>query len=68
MEQQTLNILMVDDDEVDAIDACVQATVTFPARRTWTTATVPYFLLHTDAPNAGPQLSCWDPNGCRQGR
>jgi hypothetical protein len=26
---------------------------------------VPFFYQHTAAPNAGPQLSCWDPKGCK---
>jgi hypothetical protein len=38
--------------------------VTFPARRTYTTATVPYFFQRTAAPNAGPQESCWNERGC----
>ncbi|MBL0217505.1 MAG: hypothetical protein IPQ07_26980 [Myxococcales bacterium] len=49
------------------IDGCIRETietVAFPARRTFTTATVPYFFQRTLAPNAGPQLSCWDPKGC----
>jgi hypothetical protein len=36
----------------------------FPARRNPTTAIVPYYFQRTDAPNAGPQLSCWNPKGC----
>jgi len=49
------------------IDGCVRttvATVAFPARKMFTTATVPYFFQRTAAPNSGPQLSCWDPKGC----
>lgn len=49
------------------IDGCVRETLEdarFPARRTFTTATVPFFFQRTLAPNAGPQLSCWDPKGC----
>lgn len=49
------------------IDGCVRQTiaqVSFPAKRVTTTATVPYFFQRTAAPNAGPQLSCWNPNGC----
>ena len=49
------------------IDGCVKALVselTFPARRSPTTAVIPYFYQRTAAPNAGPQLSCWDPKGC----
>jgi hypothetical protein len=50
------------------IDACVRPLVEklrFPARRSSTTALVPYFFQHTDAPNSGPQLSCWNPKGCK---
>jgi hypothetical protein len=36
----------------------------FPARRNDTTAIVPYYFQRTDAPDAGPQLSCWNPKGC----
>jgi hypothetical protein len=36
----------------------------FPARRNDTTAVVPYFFQRTVAPNAGPQLSCWNLKGC----
>lgn len=49
------------------IDGCIRETietVAFPARKTFTTATIPYFFQRTAAPNAGPQLSCWDPKGC----
>ena len=49
------------------VDACVRAVVTpvaFPVKKTFTTATVPYYFQRTDAPNAGPQESCWDPKGC----
>jgi hypothetical protein len=37
----------------------------FPARRADTTAIVPYLFQHTNAPGGGPQLSCWNPKGCR---
>jgi hypothetical protein len=50
------------------IEACIRpalAAVRFPARKTFTTATVPFFYQRTAAPNAGPQLSCWDPKGCK---
>ena len=49
------------------ITECVQATVAtvkFPVKKTWTTATVPYFFQRTAAPDSGPQLSCWNANGC----
>lgn len=49
------------------ITGCVRsaiAPVSFPARKEYTTATVPYFFQRTAAPNAGPQLSCWNPDGC----
>jgi hypothetical protein len=50
------------------IATCVKTVVegtSFPARRAPTTAIVPYFYQHTAAPNAGPQLSCWNPKGCK---
>jgi hypothetical protein len=50
------------------IDSCIRAEIapiSFPARKTFTTVTVPYFFQRTAAPNAGPQLSCWNPAGCR---
>lgn len=49
------------------LEGCIRSTVEtlqFPERRHDTTAVVPYFFQHTDAPNAGPQLSCWNPKGC----
>jgi hypothetical protein len=49
------------------VDTCIRAAiapVSFPAKRTTTTVTVPYFFQRTAAPNAGPQLSCWNPRGC----
>ena len=49
------------------IDGCIReaiATVSFPARKTFTTATVPYFFQHTAAPGAGPLLSCYAATGC----
>jgi hypothetical protein len=39
--------------------------VTFPPRRTYTTATVPFYFQRTAAPGAGPLLSCWSASGCR---
>lgn len=47
---------------------CIRTAVeglTFPSRRNDTTAIVPYYFQRTDAPNAGPQLSCWNPRGCQ---
>jgi len=49
------------------IDACIRPLVepiAFPARRTFTTATIPFLFHKTAAPGAGPQLSCWDAAGC----
>jgi hypothetical protein len=51
------------------IDGCVRALVepvSFPARRTFTTATIPFLFHKTTAPGAGPQLSCWNAAGCPQ--
>ena len=49
------------------IAACARTaleTARFPARRNETIAIVPYYFQKTDAPNAGPQLSCWSAKGC----
>ncbi len=49
------------------VEACIREiveTVQFPARRNDTTAVVPYVFQKTDAPGAGPLLSCWNPKGC----
>ena len=49
------------------VDGCVRPLVepvSFPARKTFTTATIPYVFQKTAAPGAGPQLSCWDAAGC----
>jgi hypothetical protein len=49
------------------VEACVRGIVEpleFPARRTSTTAVIPFYFQRTEAPNAGPQLSCWSPRGC----
>jgi hypothetical protein len=49
------------------IEACVRSVVEpleFPARRAPTTAVLPFYFQHTAAPNAGPQLSCWNASGC----
>jgi hypothetical protein len=50
------------------VDGCVRRAVagmTFPAKKAFNTVVVPFFFQHTDAPNSGPQHSCWDPKGCR---
>jgi len=50
------------------VTSCIQAiarTVQFPVRRNDTTVVLPYYFQKTTAPNAGPQLSCWSPRGCR---
>ena len=49
------------------IDGCVRtavAKVAFPAARTFTIATVPYYFQRVAAPSSGPQYSCWDVKGC----
>lgn len=50
------------------VATCVKSVVektAFPARRSPTTAIVPFFYQHTAAPGSGPQLSCWNPRGCK---
>ncbi len=52
---------------VHQVATCIRAAVDpihFPERRSDTTAIVPYFFQHTNAPGGGPQLSCWNPKGC----
>jgi hypothetical protein len=52
---------------VDAMVRCIRSAVDslhFPERRNDTTAIVPYVFQRTEAPSAGPQLSCWNPKGC----
>jgi len=49
------------------IETCIRAAVDgiqFPARHGDTTAVVPYLFQKTNAPNAGPLMSCWNPKGC----
>lgn len=50
------------------VSRCVHGVlgeVRFPVRRRSITAVVPYLFHKIEAPDAGPQLSCWDPKGCR---
>jgi hypothetical protein len=50
------------------VETCIRSevqAVRFPERRNDTTAVVPYVFQRTEAPNSGPQLSCWNPKGCR---
>jgi hypothetical protein len=49
------------------IEACVRGVVEpleFPARRTSTTAVLPFFFQRTATAHTGPQPSCWSPRGC----
>jgi len=49
------------------VEACVRDIVEpleFPARRTSTSAVIPFLFHRAEAPGAGPQLSCWSPRGC----
>jgi hypothetical protein len=50
------------------ISGCVRtlvAPLSFPTRRAFTTALVPFVFQKTTAPNSGPQHSCWTLRGCR---
>jgi hypothetical protein len=50
-----------------SLASCIRTAVSslhFPERRNDTTAIIPYAFQRTEAPNAGPQLSCWNPKGC----
>lgn len=56
---------------VQQVTACIREAVDatqFPARRNDTTAIVPYYFQRTRTPGGGPQLSCWNPRGCRVAR
>jgi hypothetical protein len=49
------------------VESCIRdivEPVRFPARRSDTTAIVPYAFQKTHAPEAGPLMSCWNPRGC----
>ncbi len=49
------------------INGCVQEVVkqlAFPARKSTTIAEFSYVFQKTHAPGDGPQLSCWNQNGC----
>jgi hypothetical protein len=52
---------------VRKLEACVRELVEsleFPARRSPTTAVLPYHFQRTAAPGAGPQPGCYSPRGC----
>ena len=40
------------------------ATWSFPPRKGFTNAVIPYFFLQTRAPASGPVPGCWSPRGC----
>jgi hypothetical protein len=49
------------------MESCIRTALEparFPERRNDTMAVLPYYFQKTDAPDAGPQLSCWNPKGC----
>lgn len=49
------------------VASCVRSLVeplSFPMRRAGTTAVLPFHFQRTEAPNAGPQLSCFSAKGC----
>ncbi|MGE0403617.1 MAG: hypothetical protein AB7T06_43325 [Kofleriaceae bacterium] len=53
------------------LDKCLRdlaQTWTFPERKGFTTAVLPFLFQKTSAPNAGPIESCWDPRGCPPGK
>ncbi len=50
------------------VTTCIRAiaqAVQFPERRNDTTVVLPFYFQKTEAPGAGPQLSCWSAKGCR---
>jgi hypothetical protein len=55
----------------DRLDRCLRALVStwsFPVRRGFTSAVIPFTFVRTHAPDAGPYESCWDPRGCPPGK
>ncbi len=53
------------------LDACLRErsrSWSFPVRRGFTSAVLPFVFLKTNAPNAGPYESCWDARGCPPGK
>lgn len=49
------------------LDGCLRAQLAkwhFPVRRGATSVIVPFYFVHTIAPGAGAQESCWSPRGC----
>lgn len=53
------------------LDACLRnqsKTWSFPVRKGYTTAVLPFFYQRTSAPGAGPIESCWDVRGCPPGK
>jgi len=49
------------------LERCVRPLAqawSFPERRYFTVASVPFFFLRTDAKGAGPMHSCWSAKGC----
>lgn len=52
------------------LDACLRKLPpawSFPARRGYTSAVLPFLFQRTRAPGAGPIESCWDARGCPPG-
>lgn len=61
----------VDKVPLRKLDACLRklsATWSFPVRKGYTTAVLPFLFQRTYAPGAGPIESCWDVRGCPPGR
>jgi hypothetical protein len=53
------------------LDTCLRdlaKTWSFPVRKGFTTAVLPFVFLKTQAPGAGPIESCWNPRGCPPGK
>jgi hypothetical protein len=49
------------------LTACIRTEVDswqFPPRPDFTTAVLPFYFLALDLSTAGPQYSCWNPQGC----
>jgi hypothetical protein len=53
------------------LDGCLRKLVpswSFPARKGFTSAVLPFLFLKTTAAGAGPIESCWDARGCPPGK
>lgn len=53
------------------LDTCLRRlsqSWSFPVRKGFTSAVLPFVFLKSNVPNAGPYESCWDARGCPPGK